>query len=246
MNEVDLTSSDESIFSRGGEDGVLVEIFRTLYGDKLSNKSNYFIDIGVQDAVNCNTRLLREKFLWDGLFIDSRNAEQAINLQKEHVTAANIFNILTKYKAPSKVNCFSIDIGYNDFYILKKVLTEYTIDVIVCNYNASHPPQDDKIVEYSSHAQWDGTTYFGASLLSLCMLMGNKHNYSLVYCDKLGASCFFIHNSLLHSKGITFKDQNVIDKLYKQERVGNGKDRRYIADNLSREFIPYTQAMKAT
>lgn len=243
MSEVELANADKSIFSRGGEDSVLVEIFRAVYGNLL-NKNRYFVDIGVQDAVNCNTRLLREKFLWDGLFIDARNSEHAINLRKEHVTTANILNVLAENKVPDMINCFSIDIGYNDFYILKKVLTAHTMDVVVINYNASHSPQDDKIVEYSSFAQWDGTSYFGASLLSLCKLMCGAHNYSLVYCDKSGASCFFVHNSLLYNRDITFKNKNDIDKLYKQEKVGNGEDRRYVADNLNREFITYEQAMR--
>jgi hypothetical protein len=72
---------------------------------------------------------------------------------------------------PREFYLLSLDIYYNDFDILSEILKVYQPGIIICEYNASHLPTEDRIVQYSPLARWDVTNYFGASLLrgqSLC------------------------------------------------------------------------------
>jgi hypothetical protein len=62
----------------------------------------------------------------------------------------------------------------------------------VIEYNAMLSPDEDKIVKYKPNGAWDGSDYFGASILSLFKL-GRDKEYSLVYIDR--DNLFFIHDS---------------------------------------------------
>jgi hypothetical protein len=49
-----LSSKEEKIFSQNGEDGVLIEIFA-----KIGSKDKYFVEFGVEDGSQCNSRVFR-------------------------------------------------------------------------------------------------------------------------------------------------------------------------------------------
>ena len=122
--------------------------------------------------------------------MDGGYENDIINLKKEFIMKENIILLFKKYNVPQKINVLSVDIDFNDFYCLKEILENYKCDIIICEYNATHPPNEDKIVIYNKYGTWDGSNYFGASLLSLDKL-GKKYNYSLIYCDNNGVNCFF-------------------------------------------------------
>ena len=58
------------------------------------------------------------------------------------------------------------------FYVLNKILEKYSPRIIVCEYNATHLPHEDKVVLRDT-TDFQGN-YFGASILSFYKL-GIKH-----------------------------------------------------------------------
>ena len=70
----------------------------------------------------------------------------------------------------------------------------------------------DKIIIYDATGMWDGSNYFGASLLALHNLV-KKYNYSLVYCDTTGTNCFFVHNRIITERHLTFFNLDDTQKL---------------------------------
>ena len=89
---------------------------------------------------------------------------------------------------------------------------------------------------------WDGSNYFGASLLSFDKL-GKKYNYSLVYCDKKGVNCFFIHNDILKNKNLQFNNVGDITQIYKQARYGCGPNGGHMQDPYNRQYISFDEAI---
>ena len=81
-------------------------------------------------------------------------------------------------------------------------------------FNASIPPNESKVVPYDADAQWDGTNYFGASLLALKKLSLEK-NYTLLGCDNNGVNAFFCQSDLV--KNFKIKD---IKDLYRSPKYG--------------------------
>lgn len=67
---------------------------------------------------------------------------------------------------------------------------------------------------YDPEAKWDGTNYFGASLLALRNL-GLSKGYTLIGCDNNGVNAFFCKSELV--KGFELKD---IKELYRPPKYG--------------------------
>lgn len=237
---MDLSLFENKIFSQNGEDGITVKLLELIYDNHVDN---FYIEFGVNNGIECNTRILREKYIWKGLQMDGGYENDIINLKKEFIMKENIIQLFKKYNVPQRINLLSVDIDFNDFYCLKEILENYECDIIICEYNATHLPNEDKIVIYNKDERWDGSNYFGASLLSLDKL-GKKYNYSLIYCDKNGVNCFFIHNNIINSKNLQIKNIEDITKIYKPPLYGNGPNGGHIQDTYNRPYISFEQAIK--
>lgn len=116
---VDLQMYEQKIYSQNGEDGVLIKLLELFYNDNIK-EDKFFVEFGVQNGVECNTRILREKYNWKGLQMDGGFENKQINLQREYITKDNILFLFEKYNVPLHINCLSVDIDSNDFYCLKK------------------------------------------------------------------------------------------------------------------------------
>lgn len=218
---------EQKIFSQNGEDGITLYLKDKLFND--DSKNYFYVEFGVEDGSECNTRILRDLPNWSGLLMDGSNEDESINLKKEFITKENICSLLEKYNVPKHINILSIDIDYNDFYVLHEIIKKYTCDVIICEYNGSHKPNEDKVVIYSADTMWDGSNYFGASLLALKNLC-NKFGYDLFKCDNMGVNAFFVKSEYGFDKG-----------FYMPAIYGNGG---HPEDNLKRQFITSSEALK--
>lgn len=238
---ISLDTYEKNIYSRDGDDGITMKLLELIYdGD---NKNKFFVEFGVGNGDECNTRLLRKTYNWNGLQLDSGHKNIKRNLQREFITKENIVDLFVKYNVPSNINYLSVDIDFNDFYCLREILKRYTCDIIICEYNGTHLPNEDKIIVYNKHGHWDGkTNYFGASLLSFSKLC-TAFNYSLVYCDNRGVNCFFVHNDIIKNKGLQFLNCGDINKLYKSPKYGGGPNGGHFHDHKNRPYISYEQAM---
>ena len=108
---------------------------------------------------------------------------------------------------PHDFDLLSIDIDRNDYWVLKALLegtgagtASYRPRVIVAEINSHIPVREARTVAYDANAQWDGTTYGGASLLAMTKLL-EQHHFSLVYCESHGVNCFFVRSDILGLDG---------------------------------------------
>ena len=153
-----------------------------------------------------------------------------------------MLNLFEKYKINQEFDMLSIDIDYNDFYIMNEILKKYKPKIIVTEYN-SKLKFDDKIVKYNPDYCWDGTDYFGASIYSFYKL-GRKYNYSLVYAENMGVNIFFVRDDLVCDILKNKFYVNNIYKIYKSPKYGEGyrndpKNRKYITFNKFSKKINY-------
>jgi hypothetical protein len=235
---IDLQLFESKIFSQNGEDGIIMKLLDLLYE---TNENKYYVEFGVENGKECNTRILREKYQWLGLQMDGSNENSTINLRKEFIMKENVVELFQKYNVPYNINILSVDIDFNDFYCLKEILKMYKCDIIICEYNGSHLPNEDKIVIYDKNGGWDYTNYFGASLLSLYKL-GEKYNYLLVYCDNNGVNSFFIHNDIIKNRNINILHMGDIEKIYKFPKYGSGPNGGHRKDPHNRPYINFDEA----
>ena len=229
--QIDLSQHERKVFSQNGEDGVIKKIFEVI---KTTNK--YYVEFGVENANECNTRNLRENCGWSGLLMDGGYENKEIGLYQEFITAENINELFQKYKVPQEFDLLSIDIDYNDFYVWKSLDEIYQPRVVIIEYNASHLPTEDKVVKYDANAVWDTTNYFGASIRALYNL-GKLKGYSLIYANNQGVNLFFVKSSILSQIEHSFKDTNNIFLIYNSPKYGSDISGGHRKDDKNREYI---------
>jgi len=208
QNPKNLNRYERQVFSQGGEDGIVTEIYR-----RIGCESKVLVEIGCANGLeNCTTFLLYQNQGWSGYWIDGDEAlirkalhtfrkpiaEGRLKARQAFVTAENIASILQEWGVPDEIDLFSLDIDRNTYYIWD-ALPHLHPRVAVIEYNSTIPPSVDWKVAYHADRVMNGTTYFGASLKAV-ELLGRKLGYSLVGCSLNGKNAFFVRDDLCEDK----------------------------------------------
>jgi len=216
-----LEPFERQIYSQNGEDGIIEAIF-----SKIGSTNKYFVEFGGGEEKFNNTKYLRNKKNWHGLWLDSEGDRFT---KKEFITAENITEIFKKYKVPLKFDLLSIDVDGNDYWLWKS-LKDYSPRLVIIEYNSSYPPTESKAIKYNPKFKWDGTDYFGSTLLALKEL-GAKKGYTLVYCESTGSNAFFIRTDCLSNKFVI----RPLSKIYRPANYyhtgkGHSKSKKRLED----------------
>lgn len=199
-----LSRFEHQVFSQGGEDGILEEIF-----NRIGTTNQRFVEFGVGDGRENNTVYLLCKG-WSGLWMEGNPkfvqhiqqnqfasviANGTLVLKQTFITAENIEALLKEAAIPAEIDLLCIDIDGNDYWVWKAIQS-YRPRVVSIEYNAAFTPQVRWIRKYDAQAAWDGTSYHGASLKSL-ELLGSEKGYKLVGCSFTGVNAFFVREDLV-------------------------------------------------
>lgn len=167
----ELKASEKSVFSQGGQDGVLEAIFK-----QIGEGEKFFIEFGARDGVELsNTANLRLTHGWGGWLMDSNPLADIVT--EKNITAENINDILNNFDK-RELDYLSIDIDGNDYWVWKAL--ENKPRVVTIEYNSKFRNDESCAIEYNPDHKWEGDDYYGASLLALKKLGENK-GYTLVY-----------------------------------------------------------------
>lgn len=223
-----LAAYEQKVYSQGGEDGILRELFY-----RIGPGGRFFVEFGVQDGSECNTRLLVERYGWHGLYLegDAANCSRlktrwsgssGISVAHAFLTAENIAGHFERFDVPTDLDLLSIDVDGNDYW-LWKALSSYRPRVVVLEYNAAYPPPTRWIMRYDAGHMWDGGSHFGASLASYVDL-GTRLGYALVGTDSRGVNAFFLRRDLLAGSGLA---EQTAEEAYHPPRYGFFKWHHY-------------------
>eukprot|EP00939_MAST-03C_sp_MAST-3C-sp1_P001059 g1059.t1 len=223
-------------FSQNGEDGVLVSLLKLVRpnfscdhdADSNSRRvvsadggaANFYVEFGVEDGAECNTKFLREKCGWTGLQMDGGYEDETINLHRHFINAENINQLFEMHDVPPNLSVLSIDIDNNDFWVWKNIEAKYRPEIVIVEYNAHIKPSEARVVPYVADRMWDGfSAYFGAGVAALAKLARAK-GYSLVYCESHGVNCFFVRDDLL-GLDVSKEDGMRVDEIYRPPNFFN-------------------------
>lgn len=183
--------NEKKVYSRNGEDGIIQSIFETI-----GTSNRFYVEIGCENATECNTRKLSEIDGWSGIRINNNHSDPGGRLFQHYVTPENVVDILRQHEVPEQPDLFSIDVDFSDFHVLNATLRCFRPRVIVSEYNASLGPSADQVVPYLRGVGWDRTDYFGASYTAFLRL-GAFFGYRVVHCDAQGVNIFLVRDDLL-------------------------------------------------
>jgi len=199
----DIHDAEFSVFSQWGDDGVIQFLL-----SKCEIHNDSFVEFGVGNYIESNTRFLLMNDNWKGLVIEMdkrqvqdiknqriywRHEIKAVNAQ---VKADNINKILKREGFRGDIGLLHIDIDGNDYWIWRAIdVIKPTIAIIEYNSllgseRAITVPYDPNFRREEAHYSY---LFFGASLPALCDLAEEK-GYSFVGCNSAGNNAYFVRN----------------------------------------------------
>ncbi|MFH0804157.1 MAG: hypothetical protein V1896_00970 [Candidatus Zambryskibacteria bacterium] len=215
INSNRINRYEFSIHSQGGDDGIIIEIFKRI---GVTNKN--FVEFGVGNGLQNNTvSLLLDG--WSGLWFEGdlknfkevgKNLELLINQKKLSlisalITADNVESLFKENNVKNDVDLLSVDIDGNDYWVWKAI-KNFKPRVVVLEYNAGYGPDLAVVQKYDKDYFWKRTHFYGSSLNALNKLAKEK-GYSLVACCFSGNNAYFVRNDLIQDKfdkNLTVKD----------------------------------------
>lgn len=195
-----LEAAEKSVYSQHGEDGVIAELLNAIGPTR-----HYIVEFGAYDGCRMsNSRNLIAHAGWSALLIEAdRRFYRALHaLYRDNprvvtvnalVTPQNINALFARAGVPPDFDVLSIDVDGIDYY-LWEALQGYAPKIVVIEYNACLPPEQEYVVPRELAASTSGTSREGASILALYRL-GRKKGYRLVYSELSGTNLFFVHDS---------------------------------------------------
>ncbi len=205
-NSVD--NHEFKVFSQWGEDGIIQWLIHNI-----DISSRRFIEFGVQNYTESNTRFLLMNDNWSGLVIDGDKCSidyiknddiywrYNLKAKQAFITAENINDLIREeFGNDSNVGILSVDIDGNDYWVWKAIEC-VRADIVICEYNSRFGSEQAVTVPYNPDfirniAHYSGI-YYGASLAALAHL-AEKKGYSLVAGNSNGNNVFFVRNELLN------------------------------------------------
>lgn len=211
MNELfdgkPLDSHRYKVFSQWDEDGIIQYIVRTL------NPSPYFVEIGVGDYSECNTRLLNEKDGWTGIVIEQDIGccnsiinrpdfwRRGITVINQSIHAENVNTIIENH-CKQDIGLLSIDIDGNDFWVWR-ALEVVRPPIVIIEFNSVFGKDLSVTIPYipgfSRTEHHYSNLYAGASLLAMIRLGGAK-GYAFVGSNSGRNNAFFVRTDLLSER----------------------------------------------
>lgn len=183
---IDLSKHENQVTSQQGEDGIIQAIL-----NEIGITNRVAVEFGALDGLTDNTFQLK-MMSWDVFGINGE--ARTLNVHEEWLTRENCNDVFKQLRIPKKFDVMSVDVDFNDYYIWKAL--NYRPRILIMEYNASIPPTEARVVRYEPTRTWDGTNYFGASLLALDNLC-KKKGYSLVYCESMGVNAFWVRDDCM-------------------------------------------------
>jgi len=175
-----------TLLAQGKEDRVLVSIF-----DQIGRTNRVAVEFGALDGLHgSNTAHFRLSEHWRVVLFDAAPLSPIVHHIR--LTAENINRVFTDYDVPMAFDLLSIDIDGNDLWVWEALL--FTPRVVVIEFNPKWGPTKSRVVPYDPDRTWDGTNYYGASVLALTRLAKRK-GYTLTASTR--SNLVFVQAGLL-------------------------------------------------
>jgi hypothetical protein len=219
------------VFSQFGEDGIVEWLVTRLPGIP-----ERFIEFGVEDYEEANTRYLLINRNWRGLILDgspdniqtARNAalywRHEVRAESAFIDAENIDGLIERYGYAGEIGVLSIDIDGNDYWVWQAIGCASPWIVII-EYNAVlgdvHPiciPYDPRFYRFTAH--YSGL-YAGASIAAHQHLAAEK-GYVLLGSNSAGNNAFFVRADLAKNFDGVIQDRRARPSCFRESRSSDG------------------------
>ena len=223
---------------------VLSNIKSSPNAENILIENEIFIEFGVENYMESNTRFLMMNNNWSGFVMDG--SENSMNYLKDQswywkysLTNKAVFidknniNELLANTGFSNIGLLHIDLDGNDYHILSEIdLSKLNPSIIIMEYNSVFGKDRPITIPYEE--EFDRTNahysnlFWGASLSALSYL-ALKKGYALIGCNLAGVNAYFLKNSLLNDK---VKELS-IDEAFKVSKFRDSRNKDYSLSYLA-------------
>jgi hypothetical protein len=247
--EAALADAEFRVYSQFGEDGIIQYLIQ-----RVPITNEVFVEFGVADYVESNTRFLLVNNNWRGLVLDSGTGHiefiqqtglgwrHQIDAVRAFVTRENINGLIRDAGVDGDIGLLSIDLDGNDLWVLEAV-DVVTPRILIVEYNATFGAEAAVTVPYDEHfvrgERHYSHLYWGASLAALERVAQAK-GFALVTVNRAGNNAFFVRNDVLGDLKVRTAMEAYRPSLFRESRspageltlVGPAKDRLAIIREL--------------
>jgi hypothetical protein len=227
-----LRDAEFQVFSQFGDDGIIQYLVHLL-----GPLEDRFIEFGVQDYSESNTRFLLLNDNWRGLVIDgSRVHVDHIRSQDYHwrhdltavcafVDRDNVDGLFRDAGFTGDLGLLSVDIDGNDYWVWEAIQSVRPT-IVVCEYNAVFGPSRAVTVPYDPAFErtkaHPSNLYWGASLAALCRLADRK-GLAFVGANSAGNNAYFVRKDRLAGLRALRPEEGFVDSRFRESRDREGR-----------------------
>jgi hypothetical protein len=230
LNNIQL--AEFKVFSQWKDDGII----QFLVG-YLDIENTTFIEFGVQNYTESNTRFLLINNNWTGLILDGTESNiQDVHQQEIYwkynllavnafITADNINGLISQHGFSGEVGLLHIDIDGNDYWIWKEISVISPVIVII-EYNSVFGRDNSWTIPYKADFYrtdaHHSNLYFGSSLQSLCDLSKEK-GYTFIGCNSNGNNAYFVRNDKIKGLKPLSAEEGYVQSQFRESRDEQGR-----------------------
>ncbi len=222
-NIQNLAEVEFKVFSQFGDDGIIQYFLQQL---DITDKR--FVEFGVENYLEANTRFLLMNNNWSGLVMDG-SVKNVASIKDDEIvwrydlqavaafiSKENINALLKDNGFAGEIGLLSIDIDGNDYWVWEAITVTSPILVIV-EYNSIFGNERTVTVPYRpdfnrTKAHFSNL-YWGTSLPALCALAEIK-GYNFIGSNSAGNNAYFVRKDKIGNlKPLSAKEGYVVSKF---------------------------------
>ena len=226
-----IHEAEFKVFSQYGDDGIISYLV-----DRVAPASRRFVEFGVEDYSESNTRYLLVARNWSGLITDGRSdlerllrsdpifRRHDLKVRSAFITAENVNDLFVEAGFDGDIGLLSIDVDGNDYWIWRAIQVARPA-IVVSEFNSVFGPSNPWTVPYDP--RFDRTRYhfsnlvYGASITSLCDLAQEK-TYVFVGCNSAGNNTYFVRRDHLNGLRPLSPEQGYVESKFSESRNPQG------------------------
>ena len=228
----DIQDAEFKVFSQWGDDGIIQYLINYL---EIENK--IFIEFGVEDYRESNTRFLLVNNNWSGLVLDgdSQNISKIkseeiywkydLRAKTAFITTENINKLIEEEGISGRIGLLHIDIDGNDYWVLKALKIIDPI-ILIMEYNSIFGKERSITIAYDPEFQrtksHHSNLFAGASLLAICDLADEK-GYSFIGSNSAGNNAYFVKNEYLKDLNSISPEEGFVESKFRESRNIDGE-----------------------
>jgi hypothetical protein len=228
----DIHETEFKVFSQFGDDGIIQYLINNV---EIENET--FVEFGVENYTEANTRFLLINNNWSGLVMDGSKAHVdhirndqiywRYDLTAVHsfIDKENINGLISSNNVSGPIGILSIDLDGNDYWIWETINVVDPI-IVISEYNsvfgdrhAITIPYDPAFYRTDAHYS---NLFWGCSLKALCLL-AEKKGYAFVGCNSNGNNAYFVRKDQLGQLKPHTVASGYVRSRFRESRDAEGK-----------------------